>query len=63
MPEKKTFVNELGNRITVSGRNLSALEVNYKLVGPKSTADHTITKKEASVLCEILTRLLENKEI
>lgn len=45
----KTFINELGNKITVKVRE-NKNSVNVKIIGPKSTAENTITKKEAREL-------------
>lgn len=49
----KTFINEKGNKITVSVRK-SKKAVKVKMTGPKSTMTNNITPEEARVLKNLL---------
>lgn len=55
----KTFKNELGNKITISLAKApdvrGAKQITIKMVGPKSTAENTITEQEAKVLWQMLS--------
>ena len=59
---EKVFVNELGNRISISvtrspGTMLAAGRVTIKMVGPKSTSENIVTQKEARVLHAMLSEM------
>ena len=56
---EKVFVNELGNRISISvirspGTMLAPGRVTIKMTGPKSVSENIITQKEALVLTKML---------
>lgn len=59
---QREFVNELGNKISMSvtrspGTMASVGRVTIKMVGPKSTSENIITQKEARVLHEMLSNM------
>lgn len=57
----KTFVNERGNKITVSARRVSRDQVKISLTGPKSKTTNTVTDKEAKVMCSQVARVLRGE--
>lgn len=61
MTDERTFVNELGNTISldvssVADQNLTY--VTYRMVGPTSETEQTMTYREAVELVDLLVRHL-----
>jgi hypothetical protein len=56
---RERFVNERGNEITVAAETGHAAdEIVLSLLGPRSESTNTITRREALMVCSVLSRLL-----
>lgn len=56
---KERFINERGNEVTVAAQpGQAADEIVLSLLGPRSESTNTITRREALMVCSVLSRVL-----